>query len=1068
MSDPTSDSSWDHVKSVFGRAVELHREKRRAYLDEVTDGDPELRREVQSLLDGYDRGEGWMNSPTLDGRGSPPASEMPERIGRYEIRELLGTGGMGRVFRAHDPVLGRDVALKVLPRSLAGHPDRRARFLVESRAAARLSHPHIAMLHEIGEADGNDYIAMEYVPGRSLADVLREGPLELSELLAVALALAEALALAHEKGVIHRDVKAANVMLSDRGTVKLVDFGLAKWAEPPSVAPADTDTETDTETARRPPLTARGEILGTPGAMSPEQALGRPVDHRSDVFSLGSLLYEMVSGRPAFEAETVLETMEAVAHADPPSLTENPSRCPPALWAIIQKSLSKEPEDRYQGAADLAADLRGLSGVTGTVAPLRGPSPPRAGGTATRAAWRRRALALLAVAAGLLVIVLRPWDSWDSSDSWDAGPRADALLAIMCFENRADPEDGDELGAMLALLVTAELSAGGDLQLLSQQRMYDVARQAGHEDGRITRANASEIARLAGVDTMVLGQVDRLGEGLFATAELVDTGSGRALGSLSARGRDAGDLFAMAETLGRLLRVEMQAPDLAPEERLALSQQITTSVDAYRAYARGQKLLQRNRVEAAIEAFGEATEEDPSFALAHYHQAMALVWTGRATRPAFERAVAFADRLPEDLREFLEETRPYLFNDRMSVALPFLEQVVERDPHHRSALYHLGEVYTHSALWSDAGKAADTYRHLLEIDPGFSLVYEHLLSALLRQGDHSGARRWVDRWREDDIEELPERAGQLALWEGRHTEARAALGDRIDILLLEDEVPSPALRAALAPSVAAFLEELAEQSGVYRVLSLRARADALVSVGRFDDALHLLRLAVDVEGPVSPDGFVTNARNAARHCLAELLALRGDAAAARAEIDAALAWQPDSPRCLYLGVRHARLRGDIPTVLELERRLQELVVEYGTPTVTLHRDAAAAELALALGESATARERFRQLVQGARLLEDWYVAENSIGPLLRAGLAEACLATGDEAAAAAALDGLISSGIERLGQPVAWTSALHDRALIDMDAGREDEGRRGLERYLAWWGDVDHPDVDAARALLGP
>ena len=289
MTDRHGNDRWERVKSAFAEAVELEGDARSAFLERLGADDSGLRREVVSLLAGHERTD-VLVAPTLvdaaavmQARPQPPApapgpeGAAPVEVGRYRVLALLGKGGMGEVYLARDPRLDRDVALKLLPVELGRHPDRRARLLHEARAAASLNHPNITTIHEIGEADGRDYIALECVRGRTLHDLLADHPLSLPELVDIALPLADALAYAHERGVIHRDVKAANVMVTDRGLPKLLDFGLAKvrleaTPDPAAAAVAGRGTPPATPAPATTPTpttaTLTGTVCGTPGAMS--------------------------------------------------------------------------------------------------------------------------------------------------------------------------------------------------------------------------------------------------------------------------------------------------------------------------------------------------------------------------------------------------------------------------------------------------------------------------------------------------------------------------------------------------------------------------------------------------------------------------------------------------------------------------------------------------------------------------------------------------------------------------------------------------------------------------------
>ena len=1081
MTDTHGNDRWERVKSAFAEAVELQGEARTAFLERLGADDSGLRREVASLLAGHERTDVLVAPTLIDAEAAtrppapaPPGRAAPAEIGRYRVLSLLGKGGMGEVYLAHDPRLDRDVALKLLPAELGRQPDRRARLLHEARAAASLNHPNITTIHEIGEADGRDYLALECVRGRTLHELLAERRLPLPELVDIALPLADALAYAHERGVIHRDIKAANVMVTERGLPKLLDFGLAKVRLDPLPEPAASGPASPADTPGTATLT--GTVCGTPGAMSPEQALGEPLDERSDVFSFGSLLFEMACGRPPFRGKSALATMNAVISSEPEPLSALRPDLPAELVAIVSRALAKRPADRYPRMSELADDLRQFKRQTET-----GLLPP----ARRERLGERRAAALGAV----LTLGALLWLAWRAFHlpGQPAEPAAGApteteavapipgLAAVMHFDNLEDGADQDQLGAMLALLLTTNLSSGSGLQMLSQQRLFEVARRTGSAEGRIDRDNASDVAQRAGVSTMILGQIGRVGDQLVATTELVDVASGRALGTARAQGHGPDDLFEMAESLRDQVRVVLDAPVESVEERRVINQQITTSVEAWRNYVIGEQALRGNRIEEAIEAFRRAVSIDPAFAMAQFRLAMALTWRGKfdETDQAIDRAYAFRERLPDVLRAVLEASRPYHHNDDSRAAMPGLLSVVQRDPHQRDALYLLGEMYTHSAFNADSLKASTVYGKLLEDDPGFSLIWGHALSALMRRGSFERGRELLERWRETEPQTTEELAAELALWEGRYADAAATLGDRLDLALLARDESSPALRRLLASPVDEIVASLSGTAGVFLALELDLRAGALAYHGRFEPAAELYRRAFEVEGTISPDGFFTSARNAARHHLAFLLiAERGDLAGARKLCDEALDLQPGNPNCLYVSTLVAARQGDLPAARAAVAQLDALIGQGWGPAVDTYQQAATAELELAEGHAQPARDRLAALVGAGRLMEDWYAREDSPGPHVREALARAELALGDPAAAGAALDGLLDSGYERLRHPVPWVRALFQRGVLDLDAGRDTNGRAFLELFLASWGEAraadgaELPEVAEARARL--
>src|SRR5229473_3361771 len=275
------------------------------------------------------------------------------KLGPYEIQASIGAGGMGEVYRAHDARLDRTVAIKVLPASFSADRDRLQRFAQEARAAAALNHPNILSIFDIGDQQGAPYVVSELLEGETLRDRLRSGPISSRKTIDYAVQVARGLSAAHEKGIVHRDLKPENLFLTNDGRMKILDFGLAKLTRPETDAGAEAPTvQVNTEP---------GQIMGTVGYMSPEQVRGKAADHRSDIFSFGSILYEMLSGQPAFRGETSADTMSAILKEEPAELSETARNVPPALERMVRHCLEKNPAQRFQSAGDLAFDLEALT-----------------------------------------------------------------------------------------------------------------------------------------------------------------------------------------------------------------------------------------------------------------------------------------------------------------------------------------------------------------------------------------------------------------------------------------------------------------------------------------------------------------------------------------------------------------------------------------------------------------------------------------------------------------------------------------------------------------------------------
>src|ERR1700678_2988292 len=316
------------------------------------------------------------------------------KIGPYEIVSSLGAGGMGEVYRATDIRLGRDVAIKVLPEAMARDVKRLRRFETEARAVAALNHPNILSIHDIGTQDGVPYLVSECLEGQSLRQELSGGALPLRRAIEYGTEIAQGLAAAHDKGIIHRDLKPENIFVTRDGRVKILDFGLAKLARP-EAAPEDGATLEAVPTSA-------GVVLGTVGYMSPEQVKGEPADARSDIFALGTILYEMFSGQRAFRRDTSAETMTAILKEDPPELATSGKPISPPLERIVRRGLEKKPQQRFQSARDLAFNLEGISGNTSTslaqVLPASAGKQPRK--------W------LVPLAAGLLLLIVGAAGGW--------------------------------------------------------------------------------------------------------------------------------------------------------------------------------------------------------------------------------------------------------------------------------------------------------------------------------------------------------------------------------------------------------------------------------------------------------------------------------------------------------------------------------------------------------------------------------------------------------------------------------------------------------------------------------
>jgi serine/threonine protein kinase/Flp pilus assembly protein TadD len=507
-------------------------------------------------------------------------------LGPYEILAPIGAGGMGEVYRARDPRLGREVAVKVLPAALAGNAGRIRLFEQEARAIGALAHPNILVVHDTGTCAGTPYVVSELLEGENLARRLAGGPLPVRKALEYAVQVAQGLAAAHAKGIVHRDLKPENLWVTTDEHVKILDFGLAKLSRPEPTSGEGRDP------AASPPVdTTPGTILGTVGYMSPEQVQGRPADHRSDIFAFGAILHEMLFGRRAFSGDTPAETMYAILRHDPLEALGTERPVPAAVETILRRCLEKSPGQRFQSARDLAFDLEATLS-----------SDAAAGSRATRP-WprlRAAAIAVLLLAAGGALLTSRTRRAASTSER--------KSLAVLHFENLSpDPEN-----AFFADGITYDLLA----QLATIRDLKVVSRPYALRYG--TQRPIGEVAAELGVGVVLEGSVRRVGDRVRIVSQLVDARTERQLWAAT-YDRDLRDVFAIQSDVAQRIAAALRA-ELLDDERARIDRRPTRSLAAYDLYLKGRELYYGYRTEdneQAIAHFRKALEQDPGFALAH-------------------------------------------------------------------------------------------------------------------------------------------------------------------------------------------------------------------------------------------------------------------------------------------------------------------------------------------------------------------------------------------------------------------------------------------------------------------
>jgi serine/threonine-protein kinase len=556
------------------------------------------------------------------------ALEAGSRLGPYEIVGLLGSGGMGEVYRARDPRLEREVAIKILPEEIADRTHLQ-RFEREARAAGALNHANVLAVYDVGAHEGTPYVVSELLEGQTLRARLAGGALPLGKALDHALGIAHGLAAAHDKGVVHRDLKPDNVFITVDGRVKILDFGLAKMMRPePLVEGEDARAATTT--------TKSGAVLGTVGYMSPEQVRGEVTDLRSDVFSFGAVLYEMLTGTRAFLGQNALETMSKILREDPPGLSATGGGISPGLARIVRRCLEKRAEDRFRSVHDLALALEALSSGVSSQSPVA----EGGGGVVLAKSWAKRPGKTLLAALGATVLVagvlygvfVRP----------PAPPLAAVIdsVAVLPFENVGGDPDREYLSDGISETLINELSRLPNLKVIARSTSFRF--RGGDVDPR-------KVGRDLGVAAVLTGRVSQRGDALVIGAELVDVARGTQLWGERYNAM-MGDIVTVHENIARDISRGLRLR-LTPADGTLLSRSHTKNPEAYRLYLLSRHELNRRTPEGfkkALEFSRQATETDPTSALAYAALADSYQWLGDAGqlpyREAFSRAKAAATR----------------------------------------------------------------------------------------------------------------------------------------------------------------------------------------------------------------------------------------------------------------------------------------------------------------------------------------------------------------------------------------------------------------------------------------
>jgi serine/threonine protein kinase/tetratricopeptide (TPR) repeat protein len=587
---------------------------------------------------------------------------------KYSIIETIGKGGMGVVYKAEDIRLKRTVALKFLPEEFLENPEARERFIREARATAALSHPHICTIHEINEEESVPFIVMEFIDGRSLRQKLAGQPLDQNEALDIAIQAAEGLKEAHNKGIVHRDVKPGNIMITTSGQVKIMDFGLAKVLGESLIT--------------KEPMT-----MGTAAYMSPEQVRGDILDQRTDIWSLGVVLYEMLTGKPPFKGEYEQSLMYAIVNKEPEEVSRLRADLPKALESVVHTALVKDPVGRYQSVGELLGDLKAVA---------EGFSPVKA----KRRRFRGKILGLrkghaYAGLGGFIVLLALVM-------VFSVSKRGHAYesIAVLPFENLSgDPQQGYFSDGMHEALITDLAEVGGLKRVIARSSVMRF---------RETKTPLSQVAQELNVDALITGAVLRSGDRVRVTAQLINPKTEAQLWAQSYE-RDLRDILALQNDIVSAITREVKVR-LTPQEQTRLASARPVNPEAYDLCLKGrvlQRKLSRQGLDSALEYFNEALDKDPEYALAY--AGVASVWGGRKQ----QGFVSYDEATPKQKAAALK--------------------ALELDNTLAEVHYMLAGINTWTD-WDWPGGDRE-YRRAIELNPNYSdahIYYSHLLNYMGR------------------------------------------------------------------------------------------------------------------------------------------------------------------------------------------------------------------------------------------------------------------------------------------------------------------------------------------------
>lgn len=781
------------------------------------------------------------------------------KLGPYEILAVAGMGGMGEVYRARDTRLGRTVALKILPPHLSATPELRQRFEREAQAISNLTHPNICTLYDIGHQQGVDFLVLEFLDGETLATRISRGPLPPEQALEVGRQIGRALHAAHESGVIHRDLKLENIILTATGA-KLLDFGIAFWN-------ADRSAESIAPSAATQPkaLTDAGAVLGTVQHMSPEQLEGRAIDARTDVFALGTVLYEMVSGKKAFSGPSTASVIAAILTGEPVSLRQLSPNVPTAFAKIVQRCLAKPPDLRFQSAKEVADSLDQIHEKRNLRFTFQ---------------WNSTSVRRIAI---LILIVLSAIVFLGRTQN---KPAPGKTIAVLPFLNLSANPGDEYFSDGITEDVIAQISKVGDLKVISRTSVMQY---------KHTNKSLREIAKELSVANILEGSVQRSGDRVRIVGQLIDAERDQHLWA-ETYDRNMKDIFAIQSDVAQQIASALKAK-LSPEEKQRIEKKPTENLAAYDFYLKGResyfRLTNSEDNERAIGLFQKALELDPRFALAHaglgdayttrVAYGMPLTWLNAAVSES-RTAISLDPNLAEGYEAL---AYAMVFQGKFSQALAPAQTAVRLNPNYGRAAGVLGRIYM---LTGKLDQSLPWMQRYAELNPISANAMKFMGIIMMKLGEFQKAEKWFQKSIETDPE-YGESYGWLLLLYLEQDDWKNAdeIGARIAKLPAEpgrhDVLGDLELQRGNYEKAIAYYEQVIQEGGLENFGNASRLAYAYLKTGKKELADETLDRAQEFDRKQIENG---NEDGTLQIDLAEINTLRGNTAEALSRLQKAV------------------------------------------------------------------------------------------------------------------------------------------------------------------------------------